>query len=67
MLGERTGAAWLVPLWQNLAQRAAPLPFRVDEVDSHAAPLHLLGDNWLAARDAVTGIESWRRIPASLM
>lgn len=67
MLGERIGTAWLVPLWQNVAQRAAPLPFRADEADSHAAPLHLLSGNWLAAHDAVTGIGSWRRIPAPLM
>jgi hypothetical protein len=63
--GEK-GAAWLCPLWQELAQRAALLAFRADRGEDHAAPLWLRAGNWQAGVDAVAAIESWRRIPAPL-
>jgi hypothetical protein len=66
MWGEHAGTRWLLPLWHDLAQRAASLPFRADSIDTHAAALWLLAGVWAAARDAVLTIESWRRIPASL-
>lgn len=64
--GEKDAAAWLCPLWQELAQRAAPLAFRPDSSEEHAAPLRLRAGDWQAAVDAVAAIESWRRIPAPL-
>jgi hypothetical protein len=66
MWGEHAGARWLVPLWQELAQRATSLPFRADSIDTHAAALWLRAGVWSAARDAVLTIESWRRIPAPI-
>lgn len=64
--GEKGSAAWLCPLWQELAQRAAPLAFRADRGEDHSAALWLRAENWKAAVDAVTTIESWRRIPVPL-
>lgn len=64
--GEKGAAAWLSPLWQELARRAASLAFRADCGEDHAAALWLRAENWKAAVDAVTTIESWRRIPVPL-
>lgn len=66
IFGERAAAAWLVTPWREMAQRAAPLPFRPERSDDHAAPLWLRAGDWSAANDAVARIESWRRIPAPL-
>jgi hypothetical protein len=66
MWGEHAGTRWLLPLWQVLAQRATPLPFRPDSLDTHAAALWLQAGGWSTVRDAVLTIESWRRIPAPL-
>ncbi|NDZ17082.1 hypothetical protein C7T35_32255 [Variovorax sp. WS11] len=66
ILGKRSAAAWLDPLWREMAQRAAPLPFRPERSDDHAAPLWLRAGDWSAASDAIARIESWRRIPAPL-
>jgi hypothetical protein len=65
-LGTTEAAPWLRQRWQELAARAAPLPFRADHVDDHAAPLWLVARQWQAATDALGKIESWRRIPAPL-
>jgi hypothetical protein len=64
--GEKNAAAWLRPLWRDLAQRAAPLAFRSDHGEDHTAALWLRAGDWKAAVDAVDAIESWRRIPAPL-
>ena len=64
--GAQAGAAWLVPLWRQLAQRAARLDFRAEEAEAHAAALWLKAGDFGAAADAVSQIESWRRIPAPL-
>lgn len=66
IFGARAAGAWLVPLWREMAQRAAHLPFRPDRSDDHAAALWLRAGDWSAANDAVARIESWRRIPAPL-
>jgi hypothetical protein len=65
-LGERSAASWLRIRWGELAERAALLAFRPDQVQDHAAPLWLLAQQWQTAADAVAKIESWRRIPAPL-
>ena len=65
-LGATEAAPWLRLRWQELAERAAPLPFRAEHVDDHAAPLWLAACQWQAAIDVVSKIESWRRIPAPL-
>jgi hypothetical protein len=66
LLGEVAGRAWMVPWWRGVAQRAAGVPFRVDVCDHHAAPVWLRAGDWEAARHAVEGIVSWRRIPVPL-
>jgi hypothetical protein len=68
-LGTPAAARWLAPLWRQLAQRAARLPFRAAQPADHAAPLWLrVGDAAAAqaATQAVAGIESWWRLPAPL-
>ena len=66
VFGEQARAAWLAPLWQETARRAARLPFRSGRSEAHAASLWLRAGDWQAAADAVARIESWRRIPAPL-
>lgn len=66
-MGERRAIVWLAPFWNELAQRAARLPFRTGQPDAHAAALYLHAGNWQAADAAILRIESWRRIPAPLM
>jgi hypothetical protein len=43
------------------------LAFRADERDNHAVPLWLRAGDWAAATEGIKQIESWRRIPISLM
>jgi len=64
--GAQAGAAWLAPLWRQLAQRAARLVFRAEAAETHAAALWLKAGDFAAAAQAVSQIESWRRIPAPL-
>lgn len=64
--GDQRAVAWLAFLWEELAQRAAPLVFRPDHEEDHAAALWLRAGNYKAAASAVESIESWRRIPAPL-
>lgn len=64
--GDSAAARWLVPLWRDLAQRAAPLAFKPEHGLEHAAPLWLHAGNWNAAVQAVASIASWRRIPMPL-
>jgi len=66
IFGAAAATAWLAPLWQAQARRAAALAFRSECSDDHAAPLWLRGGAWPAAAEAVARIESWRRIPAPL-
>jgi hypothetical protein len=66
IFGDKTAAAWIEPLWRELAQRAASLAFRADNGEAHAAPLWLRAGDWKAAAEAAERIESWRRIPAPL-
>lgn len=61
-----TAAAWLAGIWRDLAQRAAPLPFRAECSEDHAAALWLRAGDWPAVIDAVARIQSWRRSPAPL-
>jgi len=68
-LGQATAAAWLAPLRQRLAERAAGLPFRATQPEDHAAPLWLRVGGAAAAAaaaQAVAGIPSWWRQPAPL-
>ena len=65
-LGSAAAAVWLRERWQELTKRAALLPFHAEHADDHAATLWLHIANWQMAADAVTQIESWRRIPAPL-
>jgi hypothetical protein len=65
-MGAVDAAAWLRVRWQDLAQRAAQLPYQPERSEDHAAPLCLCAGQWQAAADAVAGIASWRRIPSPL-
>jgi hypothetical protein len=65
-MGAVDAAAWLRVRWQELAQRAARLPYQPERPEDHAAPLWLCAAEWQAAADAVAGIASWRRIPSPL-
>ena len=67
LLGESGGHAWLIPCWRALAERATSLAFRADDSDNHAAPLWLRAADWAATIGVIKQIESWRRIPTSLM
>jgi hypothetical protein len=62
----QSATPWLAPLWRQLAERAAALPFRAAHTEAHAAALWLQAGDAAAAIRAVQGIESWRRIPAPL-
>lgn len=64
--GDKGAAGWLAVLWQDLAQCAELLRFRVEHADEHAAALWLQAGRWQEAAQAVATIESWRRIPAPL-
>jgi len=66
LLGPAAAAHWLRPFWQNLVARAAGLPFAAGHETEHAVPILLHLQDWHGALEAVTRIESWRRIPAPL-
>jgi hypothetical protein len=66
VFGLGPGRTWLAALWKDLASRARALAFRADKAQDHAAPLDLRAHDWEAAIQAVSTIESWRRIPAPL-
>jgi hypothetical protein len=59
-------AAWLAPLWAQLARRAERLPFDAASPELHAAALWLHAGHAAEAAEAVARIASWRRIPAPL-
>ena len=42
------------------------MPYQPERPEDHAAPIWLCAADWQAAADAVSGIASWRRIPAPL-
>lgn len=65
-LGAAQATVWLRARWQELAQRSAPLAYRADHSEDHAAPLCLRAADWQAAAEAVAHIASWRRIPTPL-
>jgi hypothetical protein len=65
LLGRDAAVPWLAARWRALAQRASGLPF-AHVVDAHAAPLWLRAGEWVAAAQAVLGIESWQRKPSPL-
>jgi hypothetical protein len=59
-------AAWLAPLWAELARRAAALPFDPAHPQAHAAGLWLKAAAPAEAGAAARSIESWRRKPQPL-
>lgn len=66
LFGVTAGAAWLLPLWREAAQRAEPIAWQGARAQDHAAPLWLRAGEWARAMAAIERIESWRRIPAPL-
>jgi hypothetical protein len=65
-LGATAAAKWLKPCWSALARAAQRLPYSPASPQDHAAPLWLHAGDAAAAITAVSGIASWRRIPAPL-
>jgi hypothetical protein len=59
-------AAWLAPLWVELAASVANLPFEPDCETLHSAPLLLRAGRWTEASASIETIPSWRRQPAPL-
>ncbi len=59
-------AAWLAPLWCDLARSLAGLAFDPQNAQVHAVPCWLRGGDWRAAVAGVEAIPSWRRQPAPL-
>ncbi len=59
-------AAWLAPLWAELATAIAKLPFDSAHEALHAAPLQLRAGHWAEAISPIEDIDSWRRQPAPL-
>jgi hypothetical protein len=66
VFGAAAAPAWLRPLWQDLADAAARLPYHCGMPSAHAAGMLLRAGNWPAAAETIRGIESWRRIPVPL-
>lgn len=66
LLGKSAGRCWLAPLWAELAQQAAALPFSPAMAHLHAAALWLHAGQAGMAGEAVLTIDSWFRIPQPL-
>jgi hypothetical protein len=66
VFGNKAGA-WLAPLWAELAEAIADLPFDPNCEKLHAAPLLLRAEKWSEANAKVETIASWRRQPAPLV
>lgn len=58
--------AWMSPLWIELADAVADLPFDSGNEGLHAAALLLRAGEWAQARARIDSIASWRRQPAPL-
>lgn len=63
---ERAAGPWLAARWQELAGRAAHLPYQAQAGFPHAAALYLRAGAWAELARAVENIASWRRIPQPL-
>ncbi|MDR3221438.1 MAG: hypothetical protein LBU46_05435 [Candidatus Accumulibacter sp.] len=66
LFGEDSALRWLEPLFKGLAACAATRTFQREHALTHAGALFLRGNDLAAARAAVGGIPSWRRIPEPL-
>jgi len=66
LMAVKPAQIWLRTFWQDLIARSAHLPYSADTQAQHVAPMLLHIEDWQGAADAVTHIESWRRIPAPL-
>jgi hypothetical protein len=60
---------WLQRQWRALAAQAGSLAigWQPAQAEAHPAGLHLLGEDWAAAAQAVQTIAAWRRIPQPLL
>lgn len=63
------GAAvsWLAARWLHLARRARAVPWHPEHAGAHAAGLYIAAGAWAEAAEAVSSIDSWRRIPQPLV
>jgi len=57
---------WLAPLWRAFAASADRLAFDNDFPHLHVGALLLRSGDWTEAAARISGIDSWRRIPAPL-
>lgn len=67
VLGAHEASAWLASQWCWLAGQAVGIGWHPAHAEAHAAALCLRGQAWPQAADAVTRIDSWRRIPVPLL
>ena len=67
VLGAQEARTWLADQWCWLAGQAAGIGWHPAHAEAHAAALYLRGQAWSQAADAVTRIDSWRRIPLPLL
>lgn len=66
LLGQHKIKHWAQPLWQALAEVALPLPYDPKHPECHAAAFLLAANEIGQARQAVSSIPAWRRIPQPL-
>lgn len=66
VFGAGEARSWLAPHWRALAGSAERLAFDSDFPHTHAGALFLRSGDWAAAEARISGIASWRRIPAPL-
>jgi hypothetical protein len=67
VFGAHEAAAWLAGQWRWLAGQASGIGWHPAHAEAHAAALYLCGQAWLQAAEAVSRIDSWRRIPVPLL
>jgi len=67
VFGAHEAPAWLAGQWRWLAGQASGIGWHPAHAEAHAAALYLRGQAWPQAAEAVSRIDSWRRIPVPLL
>lgn len=67
VFGAHEAVAWLAGQWRWLAGQASGIGWHPAHAEAHAAALHLRGQAWAQAAEAVSRIDSWHRIPVPLL
>jgi hypothetical protein len=66
VIGTDAAQRWIAPVYSDLARAADGQAFTRSAANAHAASLFLRAGEFAAARAAIEGIPSWRRIPEPL-